>query len=109
MKWAGLIDTIEEMGELDNTLVIYMAGDNGSSAEGGLNGLLNEMTFFNAIPEPIEMKLACNRNARQRETLQPLPCGLGARHGHAVSVDQADRQPLWRHSQRTCDLLAQGH
>ncbi len=53
-----LVDTIEELGELDNTLVIYMAGDNGSSAEGGLNGLLNEMTFFNAIPEPLEMKLA---------------------------------------------------
>ena len=53
-----LIDTIDEMGELDNTLVLYMAGDNGSSAEGGLNGLLNEMTFFNAIPEPLEIKLA---------------------------------------------------
>jgi arylsulfatase len=53
-----LIDTIDEMGELDNTLVFYMAGDNGSSAEGGLNGLLNEMTFFNAIPEPLESKLA---------------------------------------------------
>ncbi len=53
-----LIDAIEEMGELDNTLVIYMAGDNGSSAEGGLSGLLNEMTFFNAIPEPLDAKLA---------------------------------------------------
>ncbi len=53
-----LIDTIEEMGELDNTLIIYMAGDNGSSAEGGLSGLLNEMTFFNAIPEPLDKKLA---------------------------------------------------
>lgn len=52
-----LVDTIDQMGELDNTLVIYMAGDNGSSAEGGLNGLLNEMTFFNAIPEPLDMKL----------------------------------------------------
>lgn len=52
-----LIDSIDEMGELDNTLVLYMAGDNGSSAEGGLNGLLNEMTFFNAIPEPLESKL----------------------------------------------------
>ena len=52
-----LIDTIDEMGELENTLVLYMAGDNGSSAEGGLNGLLNEMTFFNAIPEPLELKL----------------------------------------------------
>ncbi len=52
-----LLDTIDDMGESDNTIVIYMAGDNGSSAEGGLNGLLNEMTFFNAIPEPLEMKL----------------------------------------------------
>lgn len=53
-----LIDAIEEIGELDNTIVIYMAGDNGSSAEGGLNGLLNEMTFFNGIPEPLDRKLA---------------------------------------------------
>jgi len=53
-----LVDAIDEMGELDNTLVIYMAGDNGSSAEGGLSGLLNEMTFFNAIPEPLDAKLA---------------------------------------------------
>lgn len=53
-----VVDAIDELGELDNTLVIYMAGDNGSSAEGGLNGLLNEMTFFNAIPEPFSTKLA---------------------------------------------------
>jgi len=52
-----LIDTIDEMGELDNTIIIYMAGDNGSSAEGGLEGLVNEMTFFNAIPEPLQIKL----------------------------------------------------
>ncbi len=53
-----VVDAIQELGELDNTLILYIAGDNGSSAEGGLNGLLNEMTFFNAIPEPLEMKLA---------------------------------------------------
>jgi len=52
-----LMDAIDELGELDNTLVIYMAGDNGSSAEGGLNGLLNEMTFFNGIPEALDAKL----------------------------------------------------
>lgn len=52
-----VIDAIDEMGELDNTIVLYMAGDNGSSAEGGLEGLVNEMTFFNAVPEPLEMKL----------------------------------------------------
>jgi arylsulfatase A-like enzyme len=46
-----LVETVEEMGELDNTLIIYIQGDNGASAEGGPNGLLNEMTFFNDIKE----------------------------------------------------------
>jgi len=47
-----VIAAIEEMGKLDNTLIIYIMGDNGASAEGSRQGLLNEMTFFNAIPEP---------------------------------------------------------
>ncbi len=50
-QMGRVLDAIEELGELDNTLVIYIQGDNGASAEGGPNGLLNEMTFFNAIPE----------------------------------------------------------
>ncbi|MCJ7754565.1 MAG: sulfatase-like hydrolase/transferase, partial [Thermoanaerobaculales bacterium] len=50
-QMGRILDAIEELGELDNTLVIYIQGDNGASAEGGPNGLLNEMTFFNAIPE----------------------------------------------------------
>ncbi|MGF1460833.1 MAG: arylsulfatase [Leptolyngbyaceae cyanobacterium] len=53
-----VVDAIDSLGELDNTLVIYMAGDNGSSAEGGFNGLLNEMTFFNGLPEKLEDKVA---------------------------------------------------
>jgi arylsulfatase A-like enzyme len=53
-----VVDAIDDLGELDNTLVIYIAGDNGSSAEGGFNGLLNEMTFFNGLPEKLEDKLA---------------------------------------------------
>ena len=46
-----VLDAIEATGELDNTLVIYIQGDNGASAEGGQQGLLNEMAFFNATPE----------------------------------------------------------
>ncbi len=46
-----ILDTIEELGALDNTLVIYIQGDNGASAEGSAQGLLNESTFFNAVPE----------------------------------------------------------
>jgi arylsulfatase len=46
-----VVNAVEELGQLDNTLVIYIQGDNGASAEGSRQGLLNEMTFFNAIPE----------------------------------------------------------
>ena len=46
-----LISAIEEIGELDNTLIFYIAGDNGTSAEGGMNGLYNEMTYFNSEPK----------------------------------------------------------
>ncbi len=50
-QMARILDAIEAQGELDNTLVIYIQGDNGASAEGGMQGLLNELTMFNAIPE----------------------------------------------------------
>jgi arylsulfatase A-like enzyme len=50
-QMGRVLDTIAEEGELDNTLVIYIQGDNGASAEGSAQGLLNEMTVFNAIPE----------------------------------------------------------
>jgi arylsulfatase len=50
-QMGRVLDAVDELGDLDNTLVIYIQGDNGASAEGGPNGLLNEMTFFNNIPE----------------------------------------------------------
>ena len=46
-----VLDAINETGQLDNTLVIYIQGDNGASAEGGPQGLLNEMAAFNGAPE----------------------------------------------------------
>lgn len=49
-----LIDAIKDLGQLDNTIVIYIAGDNGTSAEGGMNGMYNEMTYFNGVSEKVE-------------------------------------------------------
>ena len=50
-----LIDAVEEMGELDNTLIIYIWGDNGASMEGTFTGSFNETTFFNGVVlEPAE-------------------------------------------------------
>ena len=53
-EMGRILDTIEAQGELDNTLIIYIQGDNGASGEGGMQGLLNEMTVFNAIPEDMK-------------------------------------------------------
>ncbi len=53
-----LLDSVEEMGELDNTLVIYIWGDNGASMEGTITGSFNETTFFNGVVLDAEEQLA---------------------------------------------------
>ena len=45
-----LIDYVRSLPNGDNTLIFYILGDNGASAEGGLTGTINEMTFYNAVP-----------------------------------------------------------
>ena len=52
-----LVKALEDLGELDNTLFIYIAGDNGASAEGGMNGMYNEATYFNGVTETVEDQL----------------------------------------------------
>lgn len=49
-----LVDALAELGTLDNTVFIFIAGDNGASAEGQMNGMFSEMTYFNAVPEKVE-------------------------------------------------------
>ena len=55
-----LVDAIEDIDELDNTLFVYIMGDNGSSAEGGLIGTFNELLSLNGIfgVETVESMLA---------------------------------------------------
>ena len=49
-----LVEALEDIGEMDNTLFIYIFGDNGTSAEGGMVGMYNEMTYFNGVAEKVE-------------------------------------------------------
>ena len=49
-----VIQEVESLGELDNTLIIYISGDNGASAEGMLNGTPNEYTTFNGVAVPVK-------------------------------------------------------
>ncbi len=44
-----LLDEIEKMGDLDNTLIIFIWGDNGASLEGTITGSFNELTFLNGL------------------------------------------------------------
>jgi arylsulfatase A-like enzyme len=54
-----VIDAIEEMGDLDNTMIIFIQGDNGPSAEGTLQGTTNEIgTAANGVPEDIAYLLS---------------------------------------------------
>jgi len=48
-----MLKAFDEVGEADNTLVFYIAGDNGTSGEGGQNGMFNEMTYFNGVQETV--------------------------------------------------------
>jgi len=53
-----VIQAFEEAGRLDNTLIIYINGDNGTSAEGGPQGTPNEVAFFNGLNElPIDVQM----------------------------------------------------
>ena len=49
-----VIQAVEDLGELNNTLIIYIGGDNGASAEGMLNGTPNEFTTFNGVEVPVK-------------------------------------------------------
>ena len=46
-----IVDAVKQLPDADNTLFIYIAGDNGASAEGGIEGSLCENMFFNGFPE----------------------------------------------------------
>jgi arylsulfatase len=49
MQVGRLVDALEDLGVLDDTIVYYIIGDNGASAEGTMNGAFNEMANFNGM------------------------------------------------------------
>ena len=84
-----VIQAVEDLGQLDNTLIIYISGDNGASAEGMLNGTPNEFTTFNGIAVPVKDQFLWYPVLGVGPDL-PALCGrLGVGDGHAVQVDEA--------------------
>ncbi|EMS31276.1 Arylsulfatase [Mariniradius saccharolyticus AK6] len=70
-----LISSLEEMGELDNTMIVFIAGDNGASAEGQMNGMFSEMTYFNQVPETVEDMLKHYDEWGSKETYPHMAAG----------------------------------
>ena len=52
-----LVQSLNEMGELENTVFIYILGDNGSSAEGSIRGTISELAAMQGIEPPMEASL----------------------------------------------------
>jgi arylsulfatase len=56
-----LLDALEDLGVLDDTLVYLLVGDNGASAEGTINGCFNEMTTLNGMPGIETVEFMCSK------------------------------------------------
>ncbi len=69
-----LLQYLEEMGQLENTLVVVVS-DNGASGEGGPNGSVNECKFFNGIPDDLQANLAMLDDLGSPKTYNHYPTG----------------------------------
>ena len=103
-----LVDALADLEILDDTLVYYIIGDNGASAEGTPQGCFNELISLNGAAGPRDHRVPGleDRRLRHPHGLQPLRRRLGPRDGHAVPVDQAGGVALGRHAQRHDRALA---
>src|SRR3972149_1365597 len=111
-----LIQAIEATGQLDNTLIFYIVGDNGASAEGGMSGLFNEMTYFNGVHETVQDVLKHYDELGGPMTYPHYAAGSGGApaRGHrrqgrgALPVAPRHRHPPG-HPQRRCPPEAESH
>jgi len=77
-----VLDAIDKLGQLDNTLVIYICGDNGASGEGRLQGSYNELAMINMIPEELKEILKQKDNLGTWKTHNHYP----AAWAHAMNA-----------------------
>ncbi len=79
------VEALEDIGEMNNTLFIYIAGDNGTSAEGGFVGMYNEMTYFNNVTEKVEDLIPLMENGAARKPSRTWLRGGPSRSTHRSS------------------------
>ena len=90
-----LVDALDGLDVLDDTLVYYILGDNGASAEGTLQGGFNEILHLNGMSHSRPPNSCASASTiRRTDVLQPLFGRLGARDEHALPGGQAGRLAL---------------
>jgi arylsulfatase len=116
-----VLDAIRQFGQLDNTLVIYIVGDNGASGEGNMQGSANEIASLNGIPEDFRQILERKDELGTWRTNNHYPTGWahamcapfqylkqyashygGTRNGMVISwptriADEGGIRPQWHH------------
>ena len=105
-----VIQAVEDMGKLDNTLIIYISGDNGTSAEGTLIGTPNEYDRLQRHPDvPVAEQMKFYDAWGSATTYPAHGRGLGLGVRYAVQMDQAGGLTFRRHAAGHGDLLARPH
>ena len=104
-----VVDAIDDLGVLDDTLIYYIIGDNGASAEGTLNGCFNEMTTLNGMPgiETTEFLLSKIDDFGTPDAYNHYAVGWAHALCAPVPVDQAGGVALGWHPQRHHRALAE--
>ncbi len=70
-----LVQTLKDLNEFDNTIFVYIAGDNGSSAEGGLAGSINYMGALQGLSETLDEQIAALDRIGDKTTYPQYPAG----------------------------------
>jgi arylsulfatase A-like enzyme len=104
-----VIQAFQDLGKLDNTLIIYINGDNGTSAEGGPMGTPNEVAFFNGVRDAGRRADEVVRRLGHRADLQPHVGRLVVGLRHAVRLVQAERLAARRHQPEHGGVVAGAH
>src|SRR5262245_36619161 len=105
-----VIQAVDDMGKLDNTLIIYISGDNGTSAEGTLIGTPNEVAMLNGANPSVEAQLKHFYDVWGTDkTYNHMAVPWAWMFDTPVLLDQAGRLLLWRDAPGHGNLLAECH
>jgi arylsulfatase len=104
-----MLKAFDNVGPGDNTLVFYIAGDNGTSGEGGQNGMFNEYTYFNGVQETVPDMLTMIEQWGGPETYPHMASGWTVALNAPFRLDKAGALGFRRHAQRHGRALAEGH